>query len=296
MHLATRLQRSLDLAETRLRDRVTLEELARAAGLSLWHFQRVFSAAVGKTVASYLRQRRLTSAAHELRHTSRRILDIALEYQFESHEAFTRAFKTAFSVTPSEFRRRTTFPWAATRPPLNAASLRQRLAQSPMTPQIVSLPAFTLIGFEARFISAMSPDATNLQVIPPLWRALLSRRHEITGVTDASSYGACRCLPPPARTRDDELLYLAGVSASSDTPAPAGMSRWSVPPLTYALFTHHGLISELVRTINFAWGTWLPASKFAPADGPELERYDERFRDGGADSALDYLLPIQPAS
>lgn len=296
MDLAARLQRSPALVETRLCEPLRIEELARAAGLSLWHFQRVFSAAIGEPIGSYLRQRRLTSAAHALRDSSRRILDIALDHRFESHEAFTRAFKAAFFVTPSEFRHRKTFPWACTRVPLDAIRLRERLASSPMTPQIITLPAFTLIGFEARFISAMSPDTNNLQVIPPLWHALTTRRSEITGAIATCSYGACRCLPPNERTRGDELLYLAGAPVASNAPVPPGMSRWSIPPLIYAQFTHRGPISGLSNTINFAWGTWLPQSPFAPADGPELERYDERFRDGGADSELDYLLPIQPVT
>jgi AraC family transcriptional regulator len=159
---------------------------------------------------------------------------------------------------------------------------------------LIELPALTLIGFEARFISALSPDANNFKVIPPLWENLWKRVTDVTQRLDQSSYGACRCLSPEERSRDDELICLAGFPVSPGAPIPSGMTRWTVPALTYAKFTHRGPIARLPETINAAHAAWLPRSGYTYADGPELEHYDERFGEGGEGSELDFLLPVRP--
>jgi AraC family transcriptional regulator len=151
----------------------------------------------------------------------------------------------------------------------------------------------TLIGPEARFISAMSPDANNFKVIPPLWHELTARRAEMPPAADKFSYGACRGLPKHERRREDELVYFAGISVKPDAKVPPGMARWEIPALTYACFTHRGPISELGQTIAAVYRDWLPQSGYARNwEGPELERYDERFKDGGKDCEIDYLVAV----
>lgn len=75
------------------------------AGYTKWYFQRLFKKVTGVTLASYIRARRLTKAAVELRLTKKTILEIALKYQFDSQQSFTRRFKYIFKVTPSYYRR-----------------------------------------------------------------------------------------------------------------------------------------------------------------------------------------------
>jgi len=105
-----------------------------------------------------------------------------------------------------------------------------------MNPQIVELPALTLLGLQTRFIGPMSPEANNQQVIPPLFRQYFARQAELPPALDKFTYGACDCLPEHERTRKDELSYLVGASVADRPPVPAGMTIWCVPPHTYALF------------------------------------------------------------
>lgn len=84
---------------------MTLEALARKTGYSRYHLSRMFHRVSGMQLRDYLRYRRLAFALKELRDTDRRILDVALDNGFSSHEAFTRAFREAYGVTPSQYRR-----------------------------------------------------------------------------------------------------------------------------------------------------------------------------------------------
>ena len=86
-------------------DALTLKELSRRMGYSESHFSRKFREISGMQLRDYLRWRRLAFALKALRDTERGILDIALDYGFSSHEAFTRAFREAYGLTPSAYRK-----------------------------------------------------------------------------------------------------------------------------------------------------------------------------------------------
>ncbi|MGE3180012.1 MAG: GyrI-like domain-containing protein [Phycisphaerae bacterium] len=90
--------------EQRLDEDVSLEELADIALYSPFHFHRLFRALTGETVREHVRRLRLERAAHHLVHAATDILNIALTARYDSHEAFTRAFKSRFGIPPSEFR------------------------------------------------------------------------------------------------------------------------------------------------------------------------------------------------
>lgn len=86
-------------------DALTLAALARRLGYSEYHATRKFREIAGMPLRDYLRKRRLAFALKEVRDTDRPMLDIALDHGFSSHEAFTRAFKAAYGVTPSAYRK-----------------------------------------------------------------------------------------------------------------------------------------------------------------------------------------------
>ncbi len=90
--------------EAHLGERITMAALARAAGYSQWHGARLFKELTGKAPFEYVRLRRLSAAAERLRGTSCRVVDVAFDFVFDSHEGFTRAFARQFGVSPRRFR------------------------------------------------------------------------------------------------------------------------------------------------------------------------------------------------
>ncbi|SBV95448.1 Helix-turn-helix-domain containing protein AraC type [uncultured Eubacteriales bacterium] len=85
---------------------ITLRFLSRKLGYSEFHTTRKFKEISGMQFRDYLRQRKLAFALKEVRDSGKSILDIAFDYGFSSHEAFTRAFKGTYGVTPSEYRKK----------------------------------------------------------------------------------------------------------------------------------------------------------------------------------------------
>ncbi len=101
------IQRALDYIENHLTESIVLEELAKESKMSLTNLYRLFYSLTGYTMKDYIRRRRISYASMLLTNTKQRILDIALECQFESQEAFSRAFKQLSGSTPKACRNHT---------------------------------------------------------------------------------------------------------------------------------------------------------------------------------------------
>lgn len=102
---ALAVQRMQDYIEAHLREPITLKQLANAAGYSPWHAAKLFSQALDDAPFEYIRKLRLTKAAQTLRDEGGRVLDVALDFQFDSHEGFTRAFHRFFGLSPVQYRK-----------------------------------------------------------------------------------------------------------------------------------------------------------------------------------------------
>jgi len=103
--IAEKIQDSIDFLEENLEEDIRLEDLARVACFSIFHYHRLFKEVVGQPAIDYLRKRRLAKAADELIETDEKIASIALRYQFCSQESFTRAFSRQFGLPPGRYRK-----------------------------------------------------------------------------------------------------------------------------------------------------------------------------------------------
>jgi len=105
MNYYERIQKSIDYIESRLNSRIEIEKAAQETFMSCSSFYRMFFALTGYAVKEYIRLRRISSAVRDIKETDASILDIALNYDFESNEAFTRAFRRVTGFPPSAFRK-----------------------------------------------------------------------------------------------------------------------------------------------------------------------------------------------
>ena len=161
-------------------------------------------------------------------------------------------------------------------------------------PKIVPMESFTVVGMEASFIGALSPDANNFDVIPPLWDRFINRIGEIDCRSDDATYGLVITRPERERSHPDELLYVAGVAVNGAASLPEGMVRHEVPASTFAVFTHRGPISKLTETVRMAVDVWLPSSG-CRWNGLEVERYDHRFSfESPEESEMETWMGIVP--
>lgn len=96
--------------ENHLQRDIALAELAQRSGYSVWHMQTLFRANTGMAIGRYIRERKLTKAVHRLRESNDRILDIALDFGFNSQSQFSTLFKKYYGITPQTCRNQPDIP------------------------------------------------------------------------------------------------------------------------------------------------------------------------------------------
>lgn len=258
--------------------------------MSMWHFQRIFSAALGQPVMDYVRRRRLSLAAVSLVSTRRSLTDIALDSGFQSQEAFTRAFKSTFGITPGACRKTGGKDLSLQpAPALTAEFLFHLHHRITMTPSIEILPSRIVVGIERPFISALSPKRNNHLVIPRLWEDFGARLDEIPNRANDLHFGAISC----DEGTEGHCHYLACVEVTSVDDVPTGMISRELAGGRFAVFTHKGPMDRFDRTVGYVYGSWLPRSGEKLRDAPEIEIYGDKFNPVSPESEMEYAVPIQ---
>lgn len=281
------ISRAIDYVELHLKENLSLHDIAAQAYLSVSHFYRIFPAMTGCTVGQYIRRRRLSEAVYSLR-GGKRILDIALEYQFESQESFSRAFKAMFNITPGKYRENPILI-----PLYHPARLRKNeKGEIFMHPEII-LKQFTLLGIETQV--DLNTDFT-AQIIG-LTNAFQQRISEIQST-----------LPPlriinmwypqfnsDSPTSEPVTIFFTGVEVSRQTTPPGGMVMKTFPESLYAVFLEkqRGIIGG---PEGYAYKTWIPNSGYLLNDRipGDLEEYADTVHVGYEDLCKIWI-PICPA-
>ncbi|MBM3116623.1 AraC family transcriptional regulator [Jeongeupia naejangsanensis] len=307
-----RMNRVLDHIDRHLDAPLDLATLADVAHFSPFHFHRIFQAWLGETLGDYLRRRRLEVAAATLAiHPDEPVLNIALAVGFGSGEAFARAFKTRFGVTPSEWRRQTPARWQS-----QLDAIRERQAQNRNPDQAqrnVDQAGAGMAGHDEGSL----PDTeitmnVTIQTLPPariaylrhigpygpalgqFWRGHFAPWARTHGLSGQTSYGIA--YDDPSVTPADKCRYDAAVEVPADFVATGEAGIAELPGGRYAVARFKGD----VRTIGDAWMTltrdWLPSSGYQFDNKPCFERYDSAPDEDTSreDFSCDRCIPVRP--
>lgn len=146
-----------------------------------------------------------------------------------------------------------------------------------MKPQIVTKPAFTVVGLRIR-AAAKSPE------IAQIWDTFVPRMGEMPQSPEPHvSYGLMDNFDA------DGVDYMAGNPISNTAKLPQSMSRWDVPANTYAVFDT--TLATIGQTFDDIFGKWLPTSGYQQVAAPYFERYPETF--GPDNPALEIYIPVK---
>ncbi len=258
----TPARRALWYIETHFAAEITLDDVADVAGVSRFHLARAFLAVTGQPVLRYVRGRRLTEAARALADGAPDILSVALEAGYASHEAFTRAFRDQFSLTPEQVRRRGLANLALVEPFKMTSTPPLVLDE----PRFLDGPELKIVGLNARYGQEASRE------IPAQWQRFVPHIGHIPNAVEGFSYGVIHGFDPES----SEHGYLCGVEVRDFSGAPDDLFRLTIPPHRYAVFEHTAHISAIGRTFVAIFDEWLPKSGFRLHGAPNFERYDER--------------------
>ncbi|HEY1709914.1 MAG TPA: AraC family transcriptional regulator [Rhizomicrobium sp.] len=255
--------RALWVIDRHLRTELSLGSVAEACGVSRYHLAHAFGGTTGMPVMAYVRLRRLSEAALQLAAGASNILDLAMEYGYSSHEAFSRAFRTQFGITPEAVRREATVERLPLLLPINVVqdgrtSLRVARYED---------------GAEMLFVGLGQPIAFSAtQAIAALWERFSQRYEEIEPKLDPCPWGVCTNLDD-----DGNFEYVCAVRVSRFAPLPKGLQKLTVAPRSYAVFVHSAHVSTIYQTYAAIWNNWLPESGRTVADAASLEAHLPAF-------------------
>lgn len=271
------IQKTIDYIDDNIQDEISVEALAKIAGFSTYHYYRVFSSFVGLSVMEYVSRRKLQFALFEL-NNGKKIIDIAMNYGFETHAGFTKAFKRYFGYPPSLYRIHS--PVGIPQKIILANLLAKKMGGIVMQPKIIEKQSFKVVGYE--FKNNMK-KTLHTRDIPAFW----SQRGLADGECERKLYYYLKppkhgeyCICINANINTDDFSYLLGVAVDNFDSARDDMYKLEIPKATYAVFTTPSVDERnFVDSIQGAWKyileEWFPVSGYEIDD----DRYDFEYYD-----------------
>jgi len=264
MDWTERLNKALNYLEETWDREPDLDQAAALAHCSPFHFLRMFEVVCGLGPGEYSRRRRLSRAALDLAAGNKKVIDIALRYGYESPEAFAKAFKRLFGLTPSEAR----VPGTSlqTWPPLRLAVVLR--GEQALRYRIVRQPALEVRGWAVR---TTCEGGRNNREIPAFWDSCFADGKIRSLDPWKGAWGHLGVCAEWSRSRQ-EFTYLIGV-VSPDADLP-GMAKLTVAPATYAVFESVGPMPHTIQEVwNRAFTEWFPGSGYEHSGGLDFEVY-----------------------
>jgi len=276
--------------DSHLDQNLTLEDLAREACFSPYHFHRVFYSYVGERPFEMLQRLRLEKAAHLIQtRRSLRMIDIAYQCGFQNAAAFSRAFKLKFEKTPTQWR-------TSCADYSNFSTGRSNLSQerSPWIPYIKynqGVQTWRMRkGNEERTIEVRPLDPMEIayvrytgtykgdgRLFHKLWNDLTSQAGALDLINPQSQYLALYH-DSPELTPQDQLRVTIGVSVTGDFPPTESLGRMTIPGGKYAFGQFYLNSSEYQEAWDWMYRHWLPQSGYVPGDLPSFELFPQEQR------------------
>jgi AraC family transcriptional regulator len=273
------VMKALWFIERHFATNITLEDIARAAGVSRFHMTRSFGAATNRSIMRYVRARRLSEAAKTLLNGARDILSVSLDASYSSHEAFTRAFRSEFGLTPEAVRAQGK---GAKLELVEPIKLDDTLAIRLDSPRFEKGERLLMAGLRERYTCETSA------AVPSQWQRFLPHLGHMPRQIGGAAYGV-RCNDDDAGNFD----YICGVAVKDFAGISATWTRLRIPEQNYAVFQHLDHVSTIRRAWNAIWNSWLPASAYEAVDAPVFERYDKQFNSTTGQGGFELWIAIQ---
>ncbi|KMN43476.1 AraC family transcriptional regulator [Bacillus sp. LK2] len=257
---------AMQYIEDNLTHEIDFKEVARIAFCSEYHFKRMFSFLAGISLSEYIRCRRLTLAAFELKDSDVKVIDVAIKYGYNSPDSFSRAFQNLHGITPSEARN-TSHSLKAYSPMTFQLSIK---GGKEMNYRIEDKGPFRIIGIQKRVPIVFT--GVN-EEIASMWKSLnpesIQTLKMLSNVEPSGIISASTNFSEGRMEEKGELDHYIGVASVEDCPKQ--FKQLEVAASTWAIFEAVGPFPDALQNV---WGRiyseWFPSSNYELAEGPEI--------------------------
>src|SRR6056297_242833 len=286
MDYKSNIEKALKFIEDHLTKSFIMENIAKEAGYSVFHFIRIFSSTVGISPGKYIRMRRLTEASKDLALGNRDIGELASKYQFLSHESFTREFKRYIGIPPSRYRENQQISNL-----LNPFEVidKKIITESKWLigePEEIILPEFKIAGVTHNY--SIYDDDVEKKIIK-MWKENIKKLNSLNN--DEKTYAFCF----PDKNDSNRLEYMAAVKVNSFNNKKDFICK-TIQKNKYLKFIHTGKYKQLTDSFLYIYGSWLPGSKYNLADPYDFDCYKGRINSKNIfsnNSKIELYIPVK---
>lgn len=263
MEWMERLNRAINYMEQHMTDTIDLDKVAKIAGCSTYHFQRMFTYMAELPLSEYIRRRKMSLAAVDLQEEHNKVIDIGLKYGYDSPTAFNRAFKSIHGIAPSKVRESGVILKAY--PPI---SFRITIkGDCEMNYRIEKKDGFRIVGISMPLEKEIEK---NFAIVPQMWQraAIDGTMEKLASLMEGTPMGL---LGVSACNAQEEWKYY--IAVTSQKPLEKDFEEYMIPASTWAIFSGEGkntTIQELEKQIVTQW---LPTSGYEYGDAADIEVY-----------------------
>ena len=278
--------------EKNIKNELSPELIANECGYSTFHFSRVFNINKGITLMEYVKKRRLSLAAEDL-FDDKKIIDIALEYGFQTHNGFSKAFKKEFGFSPTQYLKRMDRNLEK--------ELILKFGGDFMKPTIIEKPTFKVAGYG---IKTNITNGNYTKDVASFWinydgENLESKMYQILNPPKHGEVGLCI----PSSEDNGEATYMLGVIVNDFNDVTDDMITVEVPEATYAVFTtppvntsteieNNEFANVIKQTWKYIFEEWFKDSGYVFDETKlDFEYYDERCHPT-IGTVMDIYVPV----
>ncbi len=276
MSILNDLGEAVNYIERNIKNKISLEDIAASLYLSKYHFHRFFRAATNKKLMEYVRMRRLSLSLDDLLYTDLKIKDIAAEFGFEHEQSYSRSFRKAFGISPSQFRLN-----KQQVPIVDKLDLSAIVALDVgiiLSPSIVVRPEFYVVGVEH---SVLVEENYNTGLANKLAKDFYYNHSK--RIMNAVDPNILISLSAYKAITSNESMYLPALEVMDLNSVPKGMIGKKIPTHKYAVFRYigsHSVNEITLKTLNGIYNhiqTWLHHSQYIQNGGFHFEMIDNRI-------------------
>ncbi len=255
------IQKSLDRE-------LSLEELAKKSYFSIFHFHRIFKAVVGESLKEHIRRLRLERAASHLKHTDESIINIAFDAGYQTHEAFTRAFKTIFGCSPSGFRTNNANSQRILDQYKSEKKVNKRNKNLVNGDEIMEVKIQDIEPMRVAFVRHVGP----YNQVGKAWDTLCTHLGK-EGYLGSGSKFIGICYDCPEVTPSEKIRYDACITVDENFVPEDEIAVQTIGGGEYAVTTHFGPYDKLGQTYSRLFRDWLMKSDREIREQPCMEFY-----------------------
>jgi AraC family transcriptional regulator len=271
--------------EQHITDTLNTEDIAKIAGCSTYHFQRMFAYMTGVPLSEYIRRRRMSLAVVDLISDDMKIIDVALKYGYQSPTAFNRAFQSVHGIAPSLVK-------------LDGVSVK---SYSPLSFQMVikgveslefrieAKEAFRVVGISIPLYGDFEGMA---EPVEQVWKIAGNNGtiQKLKRLIGKEQSGLLEVMIPDENA--ESWRYL--ISVATDAPIEESLEEYIVDAYTWAIFSYEGKTIEETQDLGKrVISEWLPTSGYEYDNGPDISVH---AKEDTAGAILEYWLPIKKPS